>query len=178
MPCLRRRGVAPGDQVSSLSRSHPGRKIRLRKSKLAITVVMLALLGWACTPVRECPPYCATDEEILSQAGAVRLDAEQARAHVSGYTEDWIHGGAYYHADGKLEVVWRKVRYRATWEVSAEGEICYQLENRPRRCHFYMRHEDEILMLDEGRNIGARILFVGNRLASLGRMELILERKK
>lgn len=139
---------------------------------------MLALFAYACTAVRECPPYCATDEEILAQAGAVRLDAEQVRAHVSGYTEDWIHGGAYYHADGGLEVKWRKVRYRATWEVSAEGEICYQLEKWPRRCHFYMRHEDEVLMLDEGKNIGARSLYQGNRLVSLGKMQSVLDRKK
>lgn len=138
---------------------------------------MLVLVS-ACTPARECPPYCASDEELLTQAGAVRLTPEQVRTHVSGYTEDWIHGGAFYHADGELEVKWRKVRYRAKWTLSDDGRICYQLKNWQQRCHFYMRHEGEVLMLDEGKNIGARNLYAGNRLYALGRMESVLERKK
>lgn len=149
----------------------------MRKPGISVLASILALFAYACTPVRECPPYCATDEEILSQAGAVRLDTEQVRAHVSGSTEDWIHGGAFYHADGRLEVKWRKVRYRATWDVSAAGEVCYQLEKWPRRCHFYMRHEGEILMLDEGKNIGARAMYEGNRLPSLGHMQSVLDRR-
>jgi len=143
-----------------------------------VLAFVLVLLAAACTPARECPPYCASDEEILTQAGAVRLTPEQVRALVSGYTEDWIHGGAYYHADGELEVKWRKVRYRTTWTISDDGKICYQLKNWQRRCHFYMQHEGEILMLDEGQNIGARNLYTGNRLSALGRMESVLERKK
>ena len=137
--------------------------------------LLLAVLATGCESARQCPPYCESDEEVLARAGAVRLEPAQVRAQVSGKTEEWIHGGAYYRADGGLEIKWRKVRYKATWDVSDRGEICYQLPKWPRRCHFYMKLDGEILMLDEGRNQGARRYYEGNRLSRLGHRVPILQ---
>lgn len=126
---------------------------------------------------------CATvggpgDEELLTQAGALRLNGDQVKAHVLGKTEEWIHGGAYYPELGKLRVKWRKAYSNGTWEVSDAGDLCYQLPRWERRCHFYMSLDGEILMLDEGRNIGARRMFDGNRLDSLGRYQTGKGRKR
>ncbi|MDH3763205.1 MAG: hypothetical protein OEU50_19700, partial [Gammaproteobacteria bacterium] len=69
--------------------------------KLMLVFVALQVIS-ACETVRECEPNCPTDEEALAQAGAVRLEAQQVKARVSGKTEEWVHGGAYYHLDGVL----------------------------------------------------------------------------
>jgi len=145
--------------------------------KLMLVFVALQVIS-ACETVRECEPNCPTDEEALAQAGAVRLEAQQVKARVSGKTEEWVHGGAYYHLDGVLEVKWLKVRYKGSWEVSADGTLCYQLPRWQRRCHFYMDKMGEVYLLDEGRNIGVRPTYDGNRLVSLGRYETGLDRKK
>ena len=52
-----------------------------------LSAFVLALLAAACAPVRECPPYCASDEEILTRAGAVRLTPEQVK-----YLGSWQEG--------------------------------------------------------------------------------------
>ncbi|MDH3763541.1 MAG: hypothetical protein OEU50_21405, partial [Gammaproteobacteria bacterium] len=79
---------------------------------------------------------------------------------------------------GVLEVKWLKVRYKGSWEVSADGRLCYQLPKWARRCHFYMKKMGEVYLLDEGRNIGVRHIYDGNRLQNLGRYVTGLERKK
>ena len=117
---------------------------------------------------------CATsggpsDDEILAGSGAVRLNGAQVKAHVIGRTEAWLHGGAYYLADGSLKVKWRKTYLNGSWEVSADGTLCYQLPRWEQRCHFYMDQNGAILMLDAGDNIGERPMYDGNNLAKLGR---------
>lgn len=116
---------------------------------------------------------CATsggpsDEETLTAAGAVRLNGEQVKAHVTGKTEAWLHGGAYYMADGRLKVKWRKTYSSGSWEVSADGTLCYQLPKWERRCQFYMNMDGAILLLESGDNIGERKMYVGDNLAALG----------
>lgn len=143
-----------------------------------ILIVAAAQAILACETVRECAPNCPTDEEALAQAGAVRLQAQQVKARVSEKTEAWVHGGAYYHSDGALEVKWRKVRYKGSWEVAADGTLCYQLPNWQRRCHFYMDKMGQVYLLDEGRNIGVMPVFDGNRLTNLGHYVTGLDRKK
>ena len=139
------------------------------KSLGTAVILATALLVAACETKRPCDPNCPTDEQLLAEAGAMRLTPAQVREHVVDRTEGWIHGGAFYHPDGKLQLVWLKARYRGIWEVDAEGNLCYEVPNWQRRCHFYMRKEDRTYLLDEGRNIGVRPTYAGNRLRDLGR---------
>lgn len=141
-------------------------------------VFIVTLVTAACETMRACAPNCPSDEEALVQAGAVRLTPDQVKARISGKTEDWVRGGAYYHVDGVLEVKWLRVMYKATWEVSADGTLCYQLPKWERRCHFYMDKAGEIYMLDEGKNIGVRATYQGNRLRELGSRVPIHDRSK
>jgi len=109
-----------------------------------------------------------SDEIALTEAGATRLDAAQVKAHVTGKTEEWLRGGAFYMADGGLRVRWRKVYSNGSWEVSDDGTLCYQVPRWEERCHFYMNYEDEILVLKEGKNTGTRAIFEGDKLSGLG----------
>ncbi len=128
-----------------------------------ISVIMLLAALAACTTTGG-----PSDEELLLEAGATRLDGDEVKARVTGKTEEWLRGGAYYREDGSIRVKWRKVYSNGSWEVSADGELCYQVPHWDRRCHFYMDRDGEILMLDEGRNMGAPKLFDGDRLSTLG----------
>lgn len=67
-------------------------------------MLILAVGTAACVTV-----VSLTDEESLTKAGATRLNPEQVKAHVTGKTEVWDRGGAYYMEDIKLRVIWRKV---------------------------------------------------------------------
>ena len=139
-------------------------------NSLKILLLLAAVLAAAaCETVRPCDPNCPSDEQLLAEAGALRLTPGQVKMHVAEQTEGWTQGGAFYHADGSLQVVWRKVRYKGSWEVDAEGNLCYELPKWKRRCHFYMRKDDGTYLLDEGRNIGIRPIYAGNRLNELGR---------
>ena len=50
------------------------------------------------------------------------------------------------------------------WDVGTDGTLCYQLDTWGRRCHFYMKKDDQVYLLDEGENIGVREIYDGNRL--------------
>jgi hypothetical protein len=141
----------------------------IRNALKTMLILAAALAAAACETVRPCAPNCPTDEQLLAESGAVRLTPGQVRTHVEEKTEGWVHGGAYYHADGSLQVIWLKARSRGSWEVDANGNLCYELPKWQRRCHFYMQKADEIYLLDEGRNIGVRPTYAGNRLNDLGR---------
>lgn len=116
---------------------------------------------------------CATggisDEEKLLQAGAVRLDAEQVKSHVSGKTEEWRHGGGYYKEDGSLRIKWLKVYSNGTWEVAEDGTLCYEVPRWEKRCQSYLRKDDTVFTLEEGRNLGAQTLYDGDNLNAMGR---------
>jgi hypothetical protein len=137
-------------------------------------LILIIVIGVsACVTVSGTP-----DEEALTEAGATRLSPAQVKAHVTGKTEVWSHGGAYYMEDGKLRVIWRKVYSNGSWEVSDDGTLCYQVPHWEKRCHFYMNHEDRIIVLEEDRNVGVWPLHDGNKLAALGRYNSSLNRQK
>ncbi len=138
----------------------------LGKGKIISVIVPLAWLLGACAqmPWERCKIDCEEDGAILAEAGAVRLGRDEVRAHVTDKTEQWVHGGAYYHENGRLQVRWRKVNYQTSWEVGADGTLCYQLATWGRRCHFYMKKDDSVYMLEEGINIGVREMWDGNRM--------------
>jgi hypothetical protein len=140
--------------------------VTLKTLKIPL-IVAVALFIQACESLRDCYPNCPSDEQVLTQAGARQLTAEEVRAHVTGKTEDWLHGGAYYHPDGRIEARWLRVRYEGTWEITADGELCYELPKWQRRCQIYMERDGEIHLLDEGRDIGVRAIYPGKKLHTI-----------
>jgi hypothetical protein len=145
----------------------------VNKKTRTLAALLLALAVSACAT-----PGGISDEDLLLQAGATRLNGEQVKAHVTGKTEEWIHGGAYYLADGVIKVKWRKAYSTGSWEVSTDGILCYQLPRWERRCHFYMLEVDEVSMLEDGRNLGVRPMYHGNNLVALGRYSTDINRQK
>jgi hypothetical protein len=116
---------------------------------------------------------CATnsglnDEAALAAAGAIRLNGSEVKARLIGKTEEWLRGGAYYQADGKIKVKWRKTVSNGSWQVSANGELCFELPHWKKQCHFYMKKDDDVYMLESDENDGVRKMFDGDKLNSLG----------
>jgi len=136
-------------------------------------ILILAIGVSACITVTGTP-----DEEALTAAGATRLNPAQVKAHVTGKTEEWDYGGGYYMEDGQLKVIWRRVFSTGSWEVADDGTLCYQVPRWEERCHFYMNHEDKIIVLEDDRNVGIRPLHDGDKLAALGRYNSSLNRQK
>lgn len=136
-------------------------------------ILILAIGVSACVTISG-----TSDEEALTLAGATRLNPEQVKAHLTGKTEEWDHGGAYYMEDGQLRVIWRKVFSDGSWEVADDGTLCYQVPRWEERCHFYMNHDDQIVVLEDGRNLGPRQLHDGDKLAALGRYNSSLNRQR
>ena len=136
--------------------------------KWALLLPFLLLLT-SCETFQQCPDgNCPGDEEVLAESGAIRLTPEQVRARNVGNTEEWLRGGAYYRADGTMRARWRGLFYNGTWEVEADGTLCFQLPSWQSRCHFYMEKGDDVYLLDEGRSIGVSHTFSGDQLRTIG----------
>ena len=126
----------------------------LTKSKLLLGLVFV--LGLTA---------CASQEQKMIEAGAIRLSAEQTIAHISGNTEKWTKGGGYYHPNGLLDIIWDGTKASGTYTVDSNGNVCTKLDKT--YCHFYMNDEGAIIMISEGKNLGARELMVGNHVSEL-----------
>jgi len=151
----------------------------LGKDLKLMLLLVLTLLASACETIQTCWGInCPIDEETLVQTGAVRLTSDQVRARVAGNTEEWTHGGAFYHSDGKLDVKWRKVKYKTTWDVNADGELCYQFSKWEQRCHYYMDRAGEIYLVEEGKGVRVAAIYDGNKFRQLGRYIPVEDRRK
>lgn len=107
---------------------------------------------------------CESNWEILVAAGASRLNGDQAKAHISGNTERWVRHATYYNPDGQVELVWNKVKSTGTWEVLPDGNVCLEIPKWERFCHFYLNDHGAIIMIDRGRNAGAKETVEGRHL--------------
>lgn len=71
---------------------------------------------------------CATGtvfEQKLLEEGAMRMNAEQVKAHLAGNTQKWINGGAYFVPDGTVYVKYAgKVFPKTRWTVDSDGKVC------------------------------------------------------
>ena len=121
-----------------------------------VSVLLLALVLSAC---RSGPP------KIVNEPGVTRLNGDQARIHVSGNTEKWVQGTIYYNPDGKLEMVWHKIKTNGSWEVLADGNVCMQARNWKREsCHYYVNNNGAITMIEGVRNRGVVEIVEGKKL--------------
>ena len=121
---------------------------------------------WNITPIGKWN-VDASVEEKSTGARATRLNGEQAIEHLSGRTEVWTQGGAYYSPDGEMFALWKGKSVEGNWEVSADGNVCYELANWPRLCQFYMDFDDGITMIYEGKSTGVKVMMEGYRLSEL-----------
>ena len=108
--------------------------------------------------------FLKRNPQTLIDAGATRLTADEARAHVSGNTEFWDQGTVYYNPDGQLELVWHKVKSTGSWEISADGNVCFTVPKWNKNCHYYLQHDGAITTVDEGRTSGVLKVEPGKHL--------------
>ena len=104
-------------------------------------------------------------EQQLIEDGATRLNGEQTRAHLVGKTERWPWYYTYYSPDGKVEALWSKVRFRGTWEVSADGEVCLNIKKLNKVCHSYLDYDGSITRIEEGLSVGVKETVEGKKLS-------------
>ena len=71
-----------------------------------IVILVVALSLAACETLKTADnAFLKRNPQTLLDAGATRLNAAQAKAHVSGNTEFWREGTVFYHSDGQLQLV-------------------------------------------------------------------------
>jgi hypothetical protein len=92
------------------------------------------------------------------------LNGDQVRAHISGNTEKWQNGTGYYNPNGEMEVVWRKVYSKGTWQVSADGMVCLEIRDWKPGCHYYVNNNGAITLIEGVRNRGVVEIVEGKKL--------------
>lgn len=78
--------------------------------------------------------------------GAVLMERDEARAHLSGNTQQWSNGGAYYQETGRLDFIWEGQRYyNYTWRVRGDGKVCITNQTGfVTSCSFYFNYKDTV----------------------------------
>ena len=104
---------------------------------LLIAILSLALMACATRTVLE--------KQIIGKGGE-QLNAEQARAHLSGKTQRWAEGGAYFRPDGAAYIKFGGKLYPdRIWTVDDDGKVCITLRDGFKTsCSVYYRYEGEV----------------------------------
>jgi len=105
-----------------------------------------------------------TEEQLIAD-GATRLSGEQTRTHLAGKTERWPYYETYYSPDGEVEALWDKVKFRGTWEVSADGKVCLNGKKWNNVCYSYLDNHGSITRIEKGLSVGVKETVEGKRLA-------------
>jgi hypothetical protein len=105
-----------------------------------IIFILVVTLGLAACETLEKADnaFLKRNPQTLLDAGATRLNAAQAKAHVSGSTEFWEEGTVFYDPDGQLKLVWRKVKSSGNWKIAADGNVCFIVPTWKESCHYYL----------------------------------------
>ena len=104
--------------------------------------------------------FLKRDPQVLIDSGAKRLSMEQARNRVSGNTEFWSEGSVYYHPDGQLEMIWRKIKSAGSWSVKSNGDVCL-IAPSWRKCHHYLELNGVVTTVVDGKTNGVLELAPG-----------------
>ena len=121
-------------------------------------------------------PRAKSLEERIANEGGVQMNGEQATAYLSGNTQQWAQGGAYYGADGMLDYIWEGKKYfDYTWTAKRSGEICIQnKEGFTTSCSLYFNHKNTVYtvvleVFGESQDFfgGPDTLLAGNQLGNL-----------
>lgn len=135
-----------------------------RISKILIVMtVSLGLLACAGSQL---------EKQLLSE-GAVRLNPAQVTDHLSGNTQVWTSGGAYFLPDGTVYVKFDGRTYPLrTWTVDKNGEVCIAFPNGfVSSCSVYFKKDGKVWVVTlevmgeaQTKNGGADTIMVGNKL--------------
>ena len=115
-------------------------------------------------------------EQKLIDEGATRLNGEQAREYLSGNTQQWTEGGAYFHPGGMADIKWQGKTYPAqTWNVRDDGSVCLSnTEGFVTSCSAYFDKDGEVWVvilevMGEAQQTegGPDTILEGNQLAEI-----------
>lgn len=123
------------------------------------TIALILLTLAACYPIKKDRPQPVEGDS---------LNKVQVVAHISGNTETWTKGGAYYAPNGDLNALWDGKELTGTWKVSDDGELCVVIEawGSDDACHRYVDDNGVIKLLHDNETRAAEIV-PGNQLSSL-----------
>ena len=130
----------------------------MTKAKIILLIAVVSSLT-ACGSRLE-DQLLGPNPRDMIDAGATRIGGVQTRAHVSGNTEVWKEGDVYYKPGGELELRWHNARLEGTWEVTANGVVCWSVPDwktldlpvgsnlktaiSHRNCHYYLDDHGKI----------------------------------
>lgn len=150
----------------------------LSRSRLILFIAAVSGLAACGTQLEK--QFFGPDPQDLINGGATRIGGVQTRAHVSGNTEIWEEGNVYYGPDGELELRWRKARFKGSWEVAANGVVCWtipdwnkldipdgnslQTARSARNCHYYLDDNGRITTIRGQRVVGVNQIRQGRNL--------------
>ena len=125
------------------------------KQSRIILILVVAMGLAACETLKKADDaFLKRNPQTLLDAGATRFNAEQAKAHVSGNTEFWEEGTVYYNPDGQLKLVWRKVKSSGSWEIAADGNVCFIVPTWKESCHYYLELDGTITTVVKDKTHG------------------------
>lgn len=90
---------------------------------------------------------CATGNPTLEERvvadGAVRMSAAEITEYLSGNTEEWSNGGAYFHENGRLDFIWDGQRFfHYSWAARNDGQVCIKNQvGFTTSCSAYFKHQ-------------------------------------
>ena len=129
-----------------------------------IFILVVALSLAACETLKTADnAFLKRNPQTLLDAGATRLNAAQAKAHVSGNTEFWDAGTVFYNPDGQLELVWRKIKSSGTWNIAADGNVCFIVPTWRESCHYYLDLNGTITTVVKDKTSGVLKVEQGNQ---------------
>ena len=129
-----------------------------------IFILVVALGLAACETLEKADnAFLKRNPQTLLDAGATRLNAAQAKAHVSGNTEFWQEGTVFYDPDGQLELVWRKIKSSGNWEIAADGNVCFIVPAWKESCHYYLDLDGTITTVVKDKTNGVLKVEQGNK---------------
>jgi hypothetical protein len=107
--------------------------------------------------------FLKRDPQILLDDGATRLNAAQVKAHVSGNTEFWKQGTIFYNPDGQLVLVWQRIKSSGSWEITADGNVCFSVPTWEDRCHYYLDLDGTITIVRKDKIHGVSKVEQGDK---------------
>ena len=107
-------------------------------------IFKLALVAVVAAGLIGCGTKNVLEKQLIDQ-GATRLSGNQVRDHLSGKTQQWDNGGAYFRADGVVYVKWAgKVYPERRWHVEDDGKACiYFPDGMKTSCSVYYDYNGE-----------------------------------
>ena len=90
---------------------------------------------------------CATGKTTLEEKvvadGAARMGPTEVTEYLSGNTQEWSNGGAYFHENGRLDFIWDGQRFfHYTWAARSDGQICIKNQvGFTTSCSAYFKHQ-------------------------------------